>query len=110
MGYRIRQSDLESQFCKTITLDLIVNVVGRDVIERVLSEQQAQEQRVRKLPAFMVVLLCIGMSLLSRMSIGFSLIQMVSGSRLLNDVNSVKLFHGLAESTNPMRTPNSRIA
>jgi len=86
MGYRIRPIEPEGQFCKQVTMDVIDQVVPVSTIQSIIEECGVVEQRVRKLPALLTVVLCIGMSLLSEVSLGYVLVRLVRGSRLLNDV------------------------
>lgn len=86
MGYKIREIDTERQFCEQVTVDVIYQVVGLDVIQQVIVDQQVQEQRKRQLPARVTVLLCLAMNLMTELSLRFVLIRLVRGTRLLSDL------------------------
>jgi IS4 transposase len=86
MGYRIRQVEAESQFCETITLDAITQHVPVETIHQVVAECQVVEERKRKLPAWLVVLLCITMNLYCQVSLSYVLVRLVQGLRLLHGV------------------------
>lgn len=84
MGYRIRQIEPESQFHDTITIETITDHIPVEAIEEVIEECRVRETRKRKLPALLVVLLCIGMNLFCQMSLHYVLVKMVQGLRLLH--------------------------
>lgn len=88
MGYRIRQIETESQFCDTMTLDVLTQHIPIESIEQSLTACQAKEKRKRKLPATLLVLLCIGMNLFSHDSLGYVLLRLLRGWRLLADVDA----------------------
>jgi len=91
MGYRIRQIDLESQFCQNVSVDVISEVIGMDTLQSVLDKNGVGEQRVRKLPALLTLLLCIMMNLLSDVSLSYVLVRMLRGTRFLCDVSVEQL-------------------
>jgi len=91
MGYRIRQIEPEDQFCRAITVDVVSAVIGSDKIEQALAENGVCEQRVRKLPARLTLLLCIMMNLLTDLSLAYVLVRMLRGTRLLCDVSVKEL-------------------
>jgi len=84
MGYRIRQIEPDSQFCNEITLEIIREYVPVDLVEEVIEECGVKEARSRKLPALLVVWLCIGMNLFCQMSMRYVLVKLVQGIRLLH--------------------------
>lgn len=85
MGYRIRQIEMQSQFCEVVTVDAITQVVPVEMIEDVIEECQAGEARKRKLPAQLTLLLCIAMNLFSAVSLSYVLLRLVRGVRLLRE-------------------------
>lgn len=91
MGYRIREIEAESQFCKQVTVDVINKVVPLTTMETIIAECNVCQQRVRKLPALLTMILCIVMNLLSELSLPYVLVRMVRGSRLLSDVGVAEL-------------------
>ena len=84
MGYRIRQIEPESQFWDEITVEAITDHVPVAAIEEVIESCKVKETRKRKLPALLVVLLCIGMNLFCQMSLHYVLVKLVQGMRLLH--------------------------
>jgi hypothetical protein len=86
MGYRIRQIEPDSQFCDEVTVEVITDHVPIETIEEVIEKCKVRETRKRKLPAVLVVLLCIGMNLLCQMSLHYVLVKLVQGWRLLHAV------------------------
>jgi hypothetical protein len=83
MGYRIRQIEQESQLCEAVTVEAITQVVPVETIEGVIEECQVREGRKRKLPALLTLLLCIAMNLFCEVSLGYVLLRLVRGVRLL---------------------------
>jgi hypothetical protein len=86
MGYKIREIDTERQFCEQVTVDVIHQVIGLNVIQQVIADCQVKEQRIRQLPALLMVLLCLVMNLMTELSVRFVLIRLVRGTRLLSDL------------------------
>lgn len=84
MGYRIRQIEPESQFWDEITVEAITDHVPVAAIEEVIERCKVKETRQRKLPALLVVLLCIGMNLFCQVSLHYVLVKLVQGMRLLH--------------------------
>lgn len=81
MGFRIRQFEAEGKFCRHLSLKAIERVVPPSAIRAVLLEQGAQEQRERKLNAFVTVLLIIAMNLFTDLSMEKVLKKVASGLR-----------------------------
>jgi len=86
MGYRIREVEAESQFCTQVTVDVINQVIPLTLMEAIIADCKVGQQRIRKLPALLTMLLCIVMNLFSELSLSYVLVRMVRGSRLLSDV------------------------
>lgn len=84
MGYRIRQIEPEGQFWDRVTVETITEHIPVEAIEEVIEQCQVREARKRKLPALLVVLLCIGMNVLCQMSVHYVLVKLVQGLRLLH--------------------------
>lgn len=85
MGYRIRQIESDSQFCSEVTVEAITQVVPIETIQAVIEDCQVGEMRKRKMPALLTVLLCIAMNLFCDVSLGYTLLRLVRGIRLLRE-------------------------
>lgn len=83
MSYKIRQLDIKNQFCNQITVDVITEVIPLSVIESVIEQTDTGEQRRRKLPATLTVLLCIAMHLFTEIALRQTLLRLVKGIRFL---------------------------
>ncbi len=83
MGYRIRQFEPETKFNELISIQTITRVVPMETIQEVLQECGVQGQRERRLPGWLTVLFCIGMSLLSELSMKGVMEDLMRGARLL---------------------------
>ncbi|MBZ0276348.1 MAG: IS4 family transposase [Anaerolineae bacterium] len=83
MTFRIRSIAEIDQFCNVVTVDVLTRIIPLSVIEAVLRECGALEQRRRKLPATLTVLLCIAMYLFADISLRHTLLRLVKGVRLL---------------------------
>jgi hypothetical protein len=62
MGYRIRQIAPETKFNELTNIETITHVVPMETIHSGLRECGAQEQRERRLPGWLTVLFCIGLT------------------------------------------------
>lgn len=85
MGYRIRQIEPKGELGQAITVDAITQVVPVENIHEAIQECGAGEQRTRRLPAVLVVLLCIAMNLFWDVSLGYVLVRLAQGLRLLRE-------------------------
>lgn len=83
MNFRTRTLGAEDRFCEAVTVETIEHIVPKAVVEAVIGEAQVAEQRVRKLPASLTVLVVVGMTLYSQLSIEAVLAKLVKGLRLL---------------------------
>src|SRR5688572_20039519 len=83
MTYKIRLMPTESQFCDLVTIDVITDIIPLALIHAVLDEEQRHEQRKRKLPAVLTVLLCIAMHLFPALALRQTLLRLVQGIRFL---------------------------
>ena len=81
MGYRIREFEAESKFCRQLSLEAIGRAVPSVAIEAVLAEHNARERRERKLNAFVTMLLVIAMSIFTHLSIAHVLKKIAQGLR-----------------------------
>lgn len=59
MGYRIRHKEAENQFSQHITFEGLNRMIPEASIERVIDRCQVREKRCRKLPARLVIWVCI---------------------------------------------------
>ena len=91
MSYRIRQIEPGDQFCEQVTVDVITQVIPVETMREVVESCGAGEQRVRKLPALFTLLLCIVMNLLTEVGLGYVIVRMVQGTRLLAGVEVSEL-------------------
>jgi hypothetical protein len=71
---------------KTDKLDVLQRVIGLEAMRESIALHGVGEQRVRRLPALLTLLVCIGMNLLTTSSLTFVLVRLVRGTRLLCDV------------------------
>jgi hypothetical protein len=85
MGYKIRQIEPKGQLCEIITVEAITEIVPIEVIEQTIQDCGAAEQRTRRLPARLVVLLCIGMNLFWELSLSYVLVRLSQGLRFLRE-------------------------
>lgn len=83
MGFRLREIDAESKFCREFSLDAIERVVPISQVRAVLSEVGVSEQRERKLNRVVTVFIVIGMGLYNHLSIGKVLKQLAKGLRYI---------------------------
>lgn len=81
MGYTIREMKTEDKFCKQVTVDVLHQVIGLDQMRSCIAEHGVGEQRLRRLPALLTLLVCIGMNLMTEVSLYFVLVRLVQGTR-----------------------------
>ncbi|MCO5189578.1 MAG: transposase domain-containing protein [Anaerolineae bacterium] len=78
-------------------------------IKEAVVECQAQERRTRKLPATLVVLLCIGMNLFAHDSLGYVLLRLISDAicdfQLLDPVDHPRLWQRLLRDIVAFKLP-----
>src|SRR3974377_1205364 len=85
LGFMIRQIPVEAKLTETIALDAIATAVPRSVVESIVTDLGVAEQRQRKLPAEITMLLARAMNLFTRQSLSQVLIKMLKGLRLIWD-------------------------
>ena len=83
MNFTPRTLGPERQFCEAVTMETIERVVPPTTIAAVIEAAGVREQRVRKLPASLTILLLIGLGLYSHLSMAGVLQKLVKGWRLL---------------------------
>lgn len=85
MGYRIRQIETETKFNALMNIETITRVIPMETIHNILEDCGVQGQRERRLPGWLTVLFCIGMNLLSELSMKNVMADMMRGARLLSE-------------------------
>ena len=83
MGFMIRQITEDAKLTDAIGLEAIETAVPRSVVQAVVTETGVAEQRKRKLPAHIVILLVIAMNLYTQESLTHVLVKMLRGLRLI---------------------------
>jgi hypothetical protein len=83
MGYRLRQFDAESKFCRELRLEAIGRAVPISEVKAALRETRVREVRERKLSMVAVTLLTITMSIYTHLSIGEVMGKIARGLRFV---------------------------
>ena len=83
MGFRLREIEAESKFCREFSIDAMERVVPIGEVRAVLSDVGVSEQRERKLNMVVTVFIVICMGLYSHLSIGKVLQQLAKGLRYI---------------------------
>ena len=83
MGYRLREIDAESKFCREFSIDAMERIVSINQVRSVLSDIGVSKQRERKLNMVVTVFIVIGMGLYAHLSIGKVLKQLSKGLRYI---------------------------
>ncbi len=83
MGFRLREIEAESKFCREFSIDAMERVVPSGEVRAVLSDVGVSEQRERKLNMVVTVFIVICMGLYSHLSIGKVLQQLAKGLRYI---------------------------
>lgn len=83
MGFKLREIEAESKFCRELTLEAIEQAVPVATVQAVLAETGACEQRERKLNMLVTVLVTIAMNIYSRASIGEVMRKIAQGLRYI---------------------------
>ena len=81
MGFSLRTIAENVRFEKAVTLNALERSIPQAEVEAVIEDLGVKEQRVRKLPAFVTLLLCIAMGLFTNMGLESVLIKMMKGLR-----------------------------
>jgi hypothetical protein len=84
MGYRIRQIEAETKFNEMLSIETITRVVPMAKIQATVHECGVEGQRERRLPGWLTVLFCIGMNLLSELSMTGVMKHLMRGTRLIH--------------------------
>ncbi len=85
MGYRIRQIEPETKFNEFMRIESLTRIIPMETIQTILKECGAQGQRERRLPGWLTVLFCIGMNLLSDLSMTGVMEHLMRGTRLIHE-------------------------
>jgi hypothetical protein len=85
MGYRIRQIEPETKLNELMNIEIITRVVPMETIQAILQACGVQGRRERRLPGWLTVLFCIGMHLLSELSMKGVMAGLMRGARLLSE-------------------------
>jgi Insertion element 4 transposase N-terminal len=80
---RIQRLDKQDDFSESVSFEAVSRVQPREMIEEVIAESGAQEERRRKMPAALTLWLCILMNMYSGLGLQAVLVRMVRGTRLV---------------------------
>ncbi|MEA3396508.1 MAG: IS4 family transposase [Chloroflexota bacterium] len=83
MGFSLRTIANDIRFPKAVSLNVLEQALPQATVEAVITDLGVKEQRVRKLPAMMTLLLCVAMGLFTNISLEQVLIKMVKGLRYI---------------------------
>ena len=86
MGYRIRELTEAREFCENVRVAVSNVIIRMPGLEGVLKDSAAGEQRVRKLPAGLTLVMCLAMHVCSALSLQDVWVRWVRGSRWLSGV------------------------
>jgi hypothetical protein len=81
--YRIQRLDFKQHFSEQVNFEAVSRVIPANVVEEVIAECGAEEERSRKLPAALTVWLCLLMNIFSGIGLQAVLVRMVRGTRLV---------------------------
>jgi hypothetical protein len=83
MGFKLRTIADDIKFPDAVRLNALEQAIPQAVVEAVIADLGVEEQRTRKLPAVVTLLLCIAMGLFTNMALEQVLIKMVRGLRYI---------------------------
>jgi len=83
MGFTLRTITHNVRFPDEVRLNALEQAIPQAVVEAVIADLDAKEQRVRKLPAVVTLLLSVAMGLFTNMALEQVLIKMVKGLRYI---------------------------
>ena len=83
MGFKLREIEAESKFCRELTLEAIERAVPVAEVQAVLAETGVCAQRERKLNMLVTVFVTIAMNIYSRASIGEVMRKIAQGLRYI---------------------------
>jgi hypothetical protein len=87
MGYRIRQIEASSKFNESMSIEAITRVIPLETIRATAAACGVAGQRERRLAGWLTVLLCIGMNLLSELSMTDVMVELMHGTRLIHPLD-----------------------
>ena len=83
MGFSLRTIGDDIRFPEAVSLNAVEQVIPQATLEAVIADLGVTEQRVRKLPAIVTLLVCVAMGLFTDLSLEQVLIKMVKGLRYI---------------------------
>lgn len=83
MGFKLRQIADHVKFPEAVTLNMIEHIIPQATVEAVVRDLDVQEQRVRKLPAALVLLFCVALGLFTNTASHQVLRKMIKGVRYI---------------------------
>lgn len=83
MGFSLRTIADDLRFPEAVSLNALEQAIPQTTVEAVISELGVAEQRMRKLPAVVVLQLCIGMGVFTNMGLEQVMLKMVKGLRYI---------------------------
>jgi hypothetical protein len=83
MGFRLRMIADNVKFPEAVQLNALEQAMPQAMVEAVIADLGAEEQRTRKLPAVMTAMLCIAMGLFTNIALEQVLKKMVKGLRYI---------------------------
>jgi hypothetical protein len=83
MGFSLRMIADNVRFEQVVTLNALERAIPQAEVEAVIEDLDIREERIRKLPACVTLLLCIGMGLFTNIGLESVLIKIVKGLRYI---------------------------
>jgi hypothetical protein len=83
MGFSLRTIADGTKFPAAVRLNALEQVIPQATVEAVITDLGAKEQRLRKLPAMVILLLCVAMGLFTNTSLEQVLTKMIKGLRYI---------------------------
>jgi len=83
MGFSLRTIADDIRLPETVSLNALEQAIPQTTVEAVVADLGIKEQRTRKLPTVVTLLLCIAMGLFTNMALEQVLIKMVKGLRYI---------------------------
>jgi len=83
MGFSLRTIADGIRFPEAVSLNALEQAIPQTTVEAVVADLGVEEQRIRKLPAVVTLLLCIAMGLFTNMALEQVLMKMVKGLRYI---------------------------
>lgn len=87
MSYIIQEVKDQGQFCEKVDLAALTQVISPELIETIIESSGVREQRIRKLPAGLTLLMCVGMNIFRELRLSHVLLRLTSGARWLNEAS-----------------------